>query len=106
MNDQAVRRRQLEGVDEAFHDCDDGEAVSASVGGYEVNQFGFQDMPGNVSEWVQDTYENRRAQGHRGIRGGNAWGRVKHVRCAFRNHDAPGDAIGSLGFRLIVVRGR
>lgn len=104
VNDQATRRRQLQGVDEAFHECDDGEAVSAPVGGYRANGFGLQDMLGNASEWVQDTYLSPRVQGHRVLRGGNAWGRVKHVRCAFRNHNAPTGVVDSLGFRLMMLK--
>ena len=104
VNDRAAQRRQLEGLVEDSHNCEDGRVVSAPVGGYRANGFGLHDMLGNVSEWVQDAYENSRTQGHRVLRGGNAWGKARYVRCAFRNHDAPADVIDSLGFRLRMVK--
>jgi len=41
-----------------LHDCDDGFAYTAPAGRFQPNAFGIFDMVGNVSEWIEDCWND------------------------------------------------
>ena len=94
----------------------EGKAGSTHrVGTKTPNSLGLCDMSGNVSEWVEDIYAEHAYQRHghynpvcvsggadRVIRGGSCNFDPRGVRCASRNHGAPAERYGKLGFRLLM----
>jgi formylglycine-generating enzyme required for sulfatase activity len=83
------------------------------VGSYPANQYGLQDMHGNVWEWVQDMYQAdykktpkdgsawESGKGtHRVFRGGSWFNAPRRLRSAIRYSHAPNDRYFYLGFRL------
>ncbi len=88
-----------------------GEAV---VGGqFDANDFGLYDMAGNLAEWTWDwldTYPSDPQTNPRGpdtgvnkvYRGGSWWLEYFRARCADRAESKPWDAIGTVGFRIVV----
>ncbi len=93
---------------------EDGDASPRPVGKLAANGFGLHDMLGNVWEWTDDSYAtdayarhalfNPRAAGPAGervIRGGSHRSEVMHMRCGNRSRYAPGDALPTIGFRLV-----
>jgi sulfatase modifying factor 1 len=93
--------------------CNDSESLTAPVGSYKPNPWGFYDILGNVAEWVEDCYvgdyheapddgspvttENCNLHV---VRGGSWHSNPRYVRAAFRGFNAPGDRNFSVGFRL------
>jgi formylglycine-generating enzyme required for sulfatase activity len=90
---------------------DAGGAVS--VGNYDANGFGLQDMHGNVWEWVQDcyvdSYKNAPEDGSsikdfdrcKRVNRGGGWGDYpKYLRSASRGWDTPSSWYSVVGFRL------
>ena len=102
-------------VDWRNQSCSDGVGRrTAAVGQYRPNAFGLYDMHGNVSEWVQDCWNDNYAGApgdgsawasgdcsQRGFRGGswlfNAW----NLRSALRNRLDRAFRDFTLGFRLV-----
>lgn len=99
---------------ESIHPCDDGQAVSTTVGSYLPNVFKLHDMLGNVSEWTCSEYveqdyviEERRCsgqppdRGRRVVRGGSWDDAPRLVRSADRNGREPLSRDNDLGFRVV-----
>lgn len=88
---------------------------TAPVGSYLPNPFGVYDTAGNVSEWVQDCYEenyteakaNGRAHEHpqcqgRVVRGGSTKDNVQRLSSSARDNIPSGYLNETLGFRLVM----
>jgi formylglycine-generating enzyme required for sulfatase activity len=86
---------------------------TAPVASFPPNELGLYDMSGNVSEWVQDTYdESAYASGpetnpvtegvgpRRVLRGGSWYSNRKISRCTDRNKDTPTFRGNRVGFRV------
>jgi formylglycine-generating enzyme required for sulfatase activity len=67
------------------------------VGSFPPNAFGLFDMHGNVWEWTNDGYDEKRKV----IRGGSWRFNADSARCALRYTHEPQDAGDSLGLRLV-----
>jgi serine/threonine-protein kinase PpkA len=88
---------------------------TAPVGSYAPNAFGIYDTAGNVSEWVQDCYEenyaNANANGSaredkqcqgRVVRGGSTKDNVQRLTSSARDNIPAGYVTETLGFRLVM----
>jgi formylglycine-generating enzyme required for sulfatase activity len=109
--DQSFRQEQYEGD---IADCDDGNAVTASVGSYPPNGFGLYDMHGNVWEWVEDCwhpgYDGAPDDGSAWIEGGDcesrvvrggSWYAAPHLLTSpVRYWSSTGRRVNDLGFRM------
>ena len=96
--------------------CRDGQVYTAPVGSYSANDFGFQDVIGNVWEWVEDclhdSYEGAPDDGsawlqenegdcsRRVLRGGSWYDGPWLLRSAIRYEISPGGRILGAGFRV------
>lgn len=94
-----------------------GRGTSAPVGTYPANGYGLYDMSGNVSEWVEDRYDEAfyakpeashpnavsQTDGHgpRVQRGGAWWHGIEGVRTTRRHWDAPDEVSTLVGFRCV-----
>jgi len=86
--------------------------ATSPVGTFALNNYGLNDMAGNVYEWCWDLYGTPYAGGTdpqgsasgstRAIRGGSWNNRANIARCAIRNNDFPTAAYGSIGFRSVL----
>jgi len=89
---------------------------TAPVGSYSPNSFGIYDTAGNVSEWVQDcyednyteakangsAYEHKQCQG-RVVRGGSTKDSIQRLTSTARDNIPSGYLNETLGFRLVMV---
>jgi len=108
--DQSLRQA---GYNVEIHNCDDGQVVTAEVGSFRANGFGWHDMLGNVWEWVQDSWHEgydgapddgspweEVEAGRRVVRGGS-WGLDQSwARAASRNNNDPHNRNNEVGWRL------
>jgi len=95
----------------AVDPVDDKQRVSAAVGSYQTNNWGLQDMHGNVSEWTSSTDlpYSFRADGARNtdpgsrkiVRGGSWYDRADLARSACRTSYWPWQRIFDVGFRVV-----
>ncbi len=101
----------------AVDTVDDGHRVSAPVGSYAANPWGFFDMHGNVAEWTRSAYRpypwraddgrnDTAGQDERTVRGGSWYDRPQRARSAFRQHYAPWQRVYNVGFRVVRVNER
>lgn len=91
--------------------CNDGYEWSSPVGKYQANNWGLNDMLGNILEWTCSGYDEeyggsenvctgQNDSGRRVLRGGSWGSRPWKVRSANRDGDFPGGRVDDLGFRL------
>jgi formylglycine-generating enzyme required for sulfatase activity len=89
---------------------DVGELYAHEVERKSPNAFGLHDMHGNVWEWCEDAYEEKRPGGadplvklgsYRVIRGGSWDGAAWGCRSANRSRDDPSNRGSDLGFRVV-----
>ena len=87
----------------ALHKCTDGSIYTAPVGSFKANDWGLNDMLGNVWEWTYSIYvgEERDKSGRWALRGG-AWNNNEpaKVRSAYRAWLFSATRTTYLGFRL------
>lgn len=72
----------------------------AAVGSYPkgASPYGLLDMTGNVWEWCEDWYDNKRK--YRVLRGGSFLDNEVGVRCAYRHREDPSFWYFNVGFRV------
>jgi formylglycine-generating enzyme required for sulfatase activity len=83
-----------------------------ACGSLPANAWGFHEMHGNFSEWVEDAYAKhpKEADGQEAVAGGDSADRVlrggswchstSSVRSSYRYKSTPGHAYGFIGFRV------
>ena len=92
---------------------DDGQLVTADVGGYKPNAWGLYDMHGNAREWTRSAYrpypykagDGRETPGEADrivVRGGSWRDRPKRCRSAFRLSYPSWRKVFDVGFRVVV----
>lgn len=99
-----------------FHECDDNNAYTATVGSYRPNAFGLYDMLGNAWEWTEDCWNDDLAHAvtdgrdrpggaceQRVLRGGSWVDSPLFVRYDFRFGIGPEDRDFYIGFRVVRV---
>jgi formylglycine-generating enzyme required for sulfatase activity len=105
-------RRAQPIVPQVLLDLDDGFVVSAPVGGFAPNAFGFFDMGGNVAEWTHDLYTVQppasaaavdpvaTGEGSQYVLRGSSWkhSSVTELRLSFRDYGT--GKRNDLGFRI------
>jgi sulfatase modifying factor 1 len=94
--------------------CNDGYVYTAPVGSFKANDFGLNDMLGNVFQWTEDCWHpdyagapvdgSARSAGdcsERELRGGSWFSTPAYVRANYRNHFAADYRTSSVGIRLV-----
>ena len=100
-------------VDQISWYCGNSEYRAHSKGGKDANAFGLYDMPGNVSEWLWDFYQEDYgtdlatdpvgAESHwaHAVRGGTFEYESRWVRSGYRNYIGTANGSYNIGFRLV-----
>ena len=110
----ATGKSQIPGVTWEAHNCNDGNAYTASVGSFKANAFGLYDMIGNAWEWTEDCWNKDYAGAPndgtawttgecsvgRVLRGGSWFDVPQIARAAFRYRGGSSYRGSSFGFRL------
>ena len=75
---------------------DNSDHQAHPVGQKQANDYGLYDMTGNVSQWMEDKFNEKRA--HRGV----SWsGSSRYVRAVTTDMDVPVHRDEITGFRLV-----
>ena len=79
----------------------DGFATTAPVGSFPAYAFDLYDMGGNVWQWCEDWFDDKKE--HRVLRGASWFNHERRrLLSSARNHDAPTIRNSSYGFRCVV----
>ena len=91
---------------------DDGNCVTAEVGGYASNAWGLHDLHGNAAEWTRSLYRSYpyaeddgrndpAVEGQRVVRGGSFYDRPHRCRSTFRLPYPAWAGVFNVGFRVV-----
>jgi formylglycine-generating enzyme required for sulfatase activity len=84
----------------------DNVGATTNVGSYPEGatpgQPGLMDMAGNVWEWMDNWYDEKKK--YRSLRGGSWYSNDDILRCSARDNDDPDGRLLNIGFRVVRAR--